>query len=576
LGVQAAQAFGTEMSKQTSSPAWRCLPSLTDVAFVLPFVLLFARLGGVSFLLQDCDTGWHIRTGEWILRNGRIPDRDIFSFTKAGEPWFAWEWLWDVIFGWMHQHWGLVAVVMASILAISVTTAMLYRLTRRKCPNVLIAFGVTFLAVGAFSIHWLARPHLFTILFAVIFYSLLERVRDGDVRLLWLLPGLMVVWTNLHGGFFVGIALIGAYAAGELAGWALESQPEARRAALGRSKPYLWAAGGCLAASLINPYFYHEHIHIVRYLSEPYQLRQIQEFQPMSFQHPAALFLESMLLLGVLAAAWNLYRKRFGYVILLAGAGHLALMSARNIPLFAVLAAPLAAEALGEAFSSVARWEVAGWLKRTVAAFESYSAEVAEQDAMGRIPVASVAAALLLLWMVQLPGRPAALRVEFDAKAFPVKAVAALRGQQPGPIFTGDQWGDYLIYRLYPSTKVFVDGRSDFYGAKFGEKFLEVMDGKYDWKGTLDRYGIETVLLPVNASLASTLKESREWRPVYDDGVAILFRSTDAGAAARMARLESVQSSAVESGGIPVIARSPTIIKPRDRKVASSDEGTLP
>ena len=157
-----------------------------------------------------------------------------------------------------------------------------------------------------------------------------------------------------------------------------------------------------------------------------------------------------------------------------------------------------------------------------------------------------------------------------------MKAVAALSGQLPVRLFTGDQWGDYVIYRLFPSTKVFVDGRSDFYGAKFGQKFLEVMGGKYDWKGTLDRYGIEAVLLPVDASLASTLKESREWRPVYDDGVAILFRSTDAGAAARAARPESVQSSTVGSGGIPVIARSPTIIKPRDRKAASSTEGTQP
>jgi hypothetical protein len=564
------------MSKQTANPVQRCFPSLTDVAFVLPIVLLFAKLGGISFLLGDCDTGWHIRTGEWILQNGRIPDRDIFSFTKAGQPWFAWEWLWDVIFGWMHQRWGLVAVVMVSLLAISTASALLYRMARRKCPNVLIAFGVTFLAIASSSIHWLARPHLFTILFLVIFYWLLERVRDGNVRLLWLLPPLTVLWTNLHGGFFVGIALTGAYAAGELASWALDSRPEVRRAALRRSKPYLLTTAGCFAASLINPYFYHLHVHIFGYLTEPYQFMQIQEFMPMSFSHPAAMFLEPLLLLAVLAVAWNLYKKRFTYVLLLAGGGHLALMSARNIPLFGILAAPLAAEALGAVISSVARWDVAGWLKRSVAAFESYGAEVAEQDAMGRIPVASVAAILLLLWMVQLPGRPAALRVEFDAKSFPVKAVAALSGQRPVRLFTGDQWGDYVIYRLFPSTKVFVDGRSDFYGAKFGQKFLEVMGGKYDWKGTLDRYGIEAVLLPVDASLASTLKESREWRPVYDDGVAILFRSTDAGAAARAARPESVQSSTVGSGGIPVIARSPTIIKPRDRKVASSTEGTQP
>ena len=73
-----------------------------------------------------------------------------------------------------------------------------------------------FLVTGASAIHWLARPHLFTLLFAVIFYSLLERVHEGHTRLLWWLPALMLVWTNLHGGFFVGLILVGAYAGGEL------------------------------------------------------------------------------------------------------------------------------------------------------------------------------------------------------------------------------------------------------------------------------------------------------------------------------------------------------------------------
>ncbi len=137
---------------------------------------------------RDGDTGWHIRTGDWILQNGRVPDHDIFSFTRPGEPWFAWEWLWDVIFSWLHETWGMAAVVAASMLVLSVTSALLYRLVRRKCPNVLIAIAVVFLANAASTIHWLARPHLFTLLFLVVFYSLLERVRDGKTRLLWLLP----------------------------------------------------------------------------------------------------------------------------------------------------------------------------------------------------------------------------------------------------------------------------------------------------------------------------------------------------------------------------------------------------
>jgi hypothetical protein len=161
--------------------------------------------------------------------------------------------------------------------------------------------------------------------------------------------------------------------------------------------------------------------------------------------------------------------------------------------------------------------------------------------------------------LFSLPFRPQSLRAEYDPKRYPAKALQVLRGPELAhSIFADDEWGDYLIYRLYPTTKVFVDGRSDFYGAKFNEKYLDVMNGKYNWKDTLKRYGIQAVVLPVAASLASTLKETPDWRPVYDDGVAIVFRRADARQL-RAARPESEQVSAVPDGGVSVIARSPTI-----------------
>ena len=98
--------------------AIRLLPSLTDVAFLMPFAFLFLRMSGAKDMLGDGDTGWHLRTGEWILANERVPSQDIFSYTKAGQPWFAWEWLWDVTFAWLHQRAGMAAVVLGSILVI--------------------------------------------------------------------------------------------------------------------------------------------------------------------------------------------------------------------------------------------------------------------------------------------------------------------------------------------------------------------------------------------------------------------------------------------------------------------------
>src|SRR6202163_2295431 len=94
----------------------RVLPSLTDLAFLMLIVFLFARMDGVKTMLGDGDTGWHIRTGQWILANGRVPRQDMFSFTKPGQAWYAWEWLWDVCFAWLYHHGAMASVVAASIL----------------------------------------------------------------------------------------------------------------------------------------------------------------------------------------------------------------------------------------------------------------------------------------------------------------------------------------------------------------------------------------------------------------------------------------------------------------------------
>src|SRR5207302_2398233 len=151
-------------------------------------------------------------------------------------------------------------------LILCLTSVLLFRLIRRKCGNALLAIGIMFLVTGGSAIHWLARPHLFTLLFTVIFYSILERVQEGNVRLLWWLPALTVVWTNLHGGFLVGIVLAGAYAAGEIASALFTADADRRRQALRRSVPYLVTAMGCFAASFVTPYFYHLHTHIYEYL----------------------------------------------------------------------------------------------------------------------------------------------------------------------------------------------------------------------------------------------------------------------------------------------------------------------
>jgi hypothetical protein len=493
------------------------------------------------------------------MANHRVPSQDMFSYTKAGQPWFAWEWLWDLAFAWLHQHGGMAAVVLVSLLVICLTSVLLFRLVRRKCGSALMAIAIMFFVTGASAIHWLARPHLFTLLFTVIFYTMLERVKEGNTRLLWALPALTLLWTNVHGGFFVGVILIGAYAGGELIAALFAAEWNDRVQAARRSLPYLASAVGCALATFVNPYFYHLHAHIYSYLTDNYQYNNILEFRSFDFHHPVTVFFEPMLVLGLTAAAWNLWHRRYVYTLLIAGWAHLALAVLRNEPIFMIVAAVPVAVMLESLLRDLPGKEVAGWVRSTAQKFHRFTADFGETDSIARAHLASAAAACVLVALFYAPNAPANCRAEYDAKLYPAQAVEMLRkASAPKTIFAEDQWGDYLIYQLYPANKVFIDGRSDFYGSNFNRKYLDVMNVQYDWEKNLDQYHVNTILLSPNASLASTLKESRRWHPVYDDGVAIVFRANS--------------QSAGEADQVSVVSRDG---KDRDRKITKSQTRDL-
>jgi len=518
------------MPPSQPSRVFRLFPSMTDAAFMMPLVFLFCGMQGARTLLGDGDTGWHLRTGEWILAHGRVPTSDIFSFTRSGQPWFAWEWLWDVLFGWLHLHAGMAAVVLASSLVLALTFALLFRLARRT-SDALVALALTLVAAAGSAGHWLARPHLLSMLFTVIFYSILEGSSGacGVSRRLWLLPPLMVLWTNLHGGFFVGILLIGAYAAGQFAVLLRVTGGEERRLALRRGRGYLLTAAACGAATLVNPYGYRLHIHIFQYLADGFYRGNVMEFQSLNFQTGQARYFEILLVLGAAAAFARLRQGRIEWPLLFAVWAHLALYSARNVEIFVLLAAVPAAEMVSDGLQRAPAARLAAWLRRALASLAGFTREWNSLDGGPRWYAASVAAMLALAALVYAPQPPPAWRAAYDPKTFPVAAAGELeKAGLYGGVFTEDLWGGYLIYREYPRGRVFIDGRSDFYGAEFAGRYIKAMGAQAGWERYLTRYGVETVLLPPDAPLAGALKQSSAWHLVYDDGVAQIFRSARA------------------------------------------------
>jgi hypothetical protein len=466
----------------------------------------------------------------------------VFSFSKAGAPWYAWEWLSDVVFALINKLGGLQAVVLFSILMLSITFTALFLLVRRKA-NAVVAVVVTMLAAAASSIHWLARPHLFTLLFVVLFYSALELVREGRTRIagvpiLAAFPVISILWTNLHGGFFVGALMIAAYGVAELLRVAFDRDATERRPGWLKARAYFVSAGACLAASVINPYTYHLHVHLAAYLRDPWNSQHIMEFLSPTFHHPTAIFFELMLAMAVATAVWSVGQKRFTDPILMLVWAHGALLAARNIPIFMIAAAPPVAAAIQQLLLRTPALNVADWVRSGAERFNRVAAETTETDSIARWHLVSALGVAMVAALLYAPHPPKKFRSEFDPSFYPAKALASLRSDPAARVFTDDEWGDYLIYS---GRKVFVDGRSDFYGDEFENKYIDVLNVRYGWEKTLSRFGVDTILMPPSAPLTGALKESSHWHVVYDDGRALVFRSNG--------RESGVQASAATLGG---------------------------
>jgi hypothetical protein len=535
------------MDAKNSRVVVRLLPSLTDFAFLMPIVFLFGRMEGMQTLLGDCDTGWHIRTGQWILQNHRVPFQDLFSYSKPGGPWYAWEWLSDIVLAALYSLGGLRAIALAAILLLSVSFTLLYFLARRK-SNPVIAILVTMAGAAASSVHWLARPHLFTLFFVVVFYVVLERVREGKRAALWLLVPATALWTNLHGGFFVGIAMIGAYGAGEVLAVALAAERHGWQSKLRSAGEYFGCAAACLAASLLNPYTWRLHQHVIEFLGDSYIAQHIMEYMSISFHHPLAMFFEALLLGGALASAWYISQGRYIEPLLYLMWAHAALLASRNIPIAMILTVPMVSEVAFVALDRLPRLHVANWLRVAGAKFNAVTAGMCETDALPRTHAVSAAGVVLVAALLWAPNPPKRFRAEFDPKSFPAGAIETLARIPSARIFTFDQWGDYLIYRLYPNHKVFVDGRCDYFGSDFEKKVADIVSVNHGWDKTLAQFGVDTILMPPSSPLTGVLKESSRWRVVYDDGVSLVFRPKGGGATI------SAADGSDASQGLPVRA----------------------
>ena len=487
------------------------MPSICDCFFValVSWLFIFAPAGWRA-LLGDGDTGWHIRTGQYILAHHAVPTEDLFSFSRAGAPWFAWEWLSDLFYAALFQMGGLKAIVLASGLMIGLFAVIVLRYTLWRGANMLLAVFTTLLAVGGSSMHFLARPHLFTLLLVPVCVWVLEADRREKTRWLWALIPVTVLWTNLHGGFVIFLALIALLVAGSaLEAWLGDDL------GWGNARRYGTLLLGCSLASVINPYGIRLHVHIFEYLRADWIQNVVQEFQAPTFRNEGQSQYEALLLGGLILIGFLLQKRRFTEALWILFLAHASLISVRHAPIYATVAAPLIALELSQ-------W----WSASAAHMGKSQGLRILYQlgtDLSPGFRRTSLWPAVFILALVVLDA-PFQWPRDFPSEVFPTGMIhqhADLIGT--GRLLTTDQWGDYIIYSFYPRQTVFVDGRSDFYGEAFASQYLHLLQGAYDWQAIVDRNGFNVALLPAGWPLSSLLKQDPSWRLVADDHRSMLF-----------------------------------------------------
>jgi hypothetical protein len=485
----------------------RILPGFGEILFI---ALFFAVLGfGPQLMNVDGDLGRHITLGNYIIDHKNIPTKDVFSFTKLGDPLTPHEWLAEVIFAGAHHLAGLNGVVWITAVILAGAYWLVYEQGKNLSNMPLIALFGSLLAAAASSLHWLTRPHIFTILLSCIWASELEKLRLG-IRKNWLVfPILMLLWVNLHGAFLVGIAIWITYLVGVI---------------LERNDPreyqsFIWVGISSIVISLVNPDGLGLWKTGIGFLGNRYLVSHTAEYLPPDFQQPSTwpFLIFIMLSLSILA----LGKRKFPYshILLVAGFTVMGLISARNIPLYAVVVTPL----LTRGFAYIIGEKQTSAGTSTLFSFQGKIAKIENAIKGGFLSILSVLmAGLLLINGIKLDSHQQGN--QFLPEIFPVEAVDFMIDDLPeGYGFNYFPWGGYLLYRLWPEKLVFIDGQTDFYGENLTRQYEQVVTMSPGWEKVFQEYDVDWLIMPADSLLVTRLRKAEEWEILYQDDIAVVL-----------------------------------------------------
>lgn len=470
-------------------------------------VLIYCSLVAAMWPRRTYDIWWHLATGKIIVEDRTIPDSDPFTWTRAGTPWITHEWGWEVLMYLFYSRGGHAGLLLLrSAVAVGATLILIWLCVSRGArPLATIGVG----ALGLFAARPLFndRPQIVSILFFAAMLAFIEMSERGRERRLLIVPLLMILWVNLHGGFIFGPALLVLYAACCVPHWWRQLQAGNTL----HPAPTVLAAAIVLsiAACLINPHGVAGALYPLSYVrgENAWHKTWISEYKSPDFSSPIFFYL-ALLIVGATAIfALSRRRTRVWDLALVTAFLLLTLKWQRNAALYAFAVIPTLAVHLSGVLDDLG-----------LARFGS--------DAEEREPTVFYGTIIVVLALLAGLAVPSALR-KIDrtfSEDMPVEAVRYIEevGLQ-GRMFNTYRWGGYLIWHLWPEHKVFIDGRADVMGKELSDDWQTAHKLKDGWEEVLTRYRIDWAVISESSPLCRALDLHPNWRCVLKEPAGRLY-----------------------------------------------------
>lgn len=480
----------------------------------------------VTHKLWAYDVWWHLKTGEWIFKHHRVPFTDLYSYTAAAHPWIDLSWGFQLLIYIFYRLLGINGIILFKVFIVTLTFFLLFRFFYRKL-DLLLLFPILSLALMTAHERLVERPEVLSYLFLVVYLLLLEKERQKETQLVYLLPLLQILWVNSHGLFILGLLTLGTTCLGETLSWIFSKR---------KNKPfptrsYLLLALSCLG-TLVNPYG-------LRGTLFPFTLftrisGQIEMFtlgigeftRPLANSNPSLrIFLyKSLLLLTPISFLLNYKRFSPAHGFLFLSFTYLSLLARRNIAPFSFVSSFLILKNLEDFFQE--RSHLLKTLK-TPSLFQ-------------RIRPAGEGILFAFTFLLPLSFVTDAF-YEYEGlnkKRFGLgisehrfynRAVDFIQkiNLQGNCFNSGLDVGDYLIWHFYPERKIFMDGRLEVYGDSFFQELFQLFNAPSLWPKWVERYQINFCILDHTSqkheNLLRWLTHASDWSPIYLDAQVVIF-----------------------------------------------------